>query len=361
MGFTKEDTKAIKGIAIIFMIYHHLFAFPERAGGEWQSLFMIGGEPVAYLLGDFGKICVAVFMFLAGYGTWVSCAGKDNVVGIIKEKIKRMYFTYWKVFFLFVPICMIVGVPKVSKDIGLLLKNLLGIRITYVGEWWFFQSYILLLVLFPLLQKILHSNKQAFFVDAVVISCIWITVHWVIPFIPTGEDSCLRVLAVSEFAEPLTLLLNQLPAFLAGCFFAKYDVFSALKKKYVGNYLNAFGALAVLLAVFIMRSNMGQLWDFVFAPVFVACFMVLMNTKGVKWLHGLMQKLGNHSTIIWLTHTIYCYLLIPKVIYAPRYSLLIAVFLLVLCCLTSIVMNLLYKGLGKIGTVLYAKFEFAEK
>ncbi len=361
MGFTKEDTKAIKGIAIIFMLYHHLFAFPERAGGEWQSLFMIGGEQVAYLLGNFGKICVAVFMFLAGYGTWASCAGKEDITDIIKGKIKRLYITYWKVFFLFIPICMIVGVPKVSKDIVFLLKNVLGIRITYVGEWWFLQAYILLLVLFPLLKKVLRSNKQAFFVDAVVISGIWITIHWVVPFIPTGEDSCLRVLAVSEFAEPLTMLREQLPTFLAGCFFAKYDVLSALKKRFVGNYLLTIGAMVVLCAIFFMRNNMGPLWDFVFAPVFVACCMVLLNTKGVKWLHGLMQKLGNHSTNIWLTHTIYCYLLIPKVIYAPRYSLLIAAFLLVLCCLTSMVMNLLYKGLGKLGTFLYAKFEFGEK
>lgn len=33
--FTKEDTKVIKGIAIILMLTHHLWGFPDRiAGGE---------------------------------------------------------------------------------------------------------------------------------------------------------------------------------------------------------------------------------------------------------------------------------------------------------------------------------------
>ncbi len=361
MGFSKEDTKAIKGIAIVFMIYHHLFAFPERAGRTWQSLFSLSGEPIAYWIGDFGKICVAVFMFLAGYGTWVSCEGKENTVGIIKEKIKRLYFTYWKVFFLFIPICMIAGVPKVSRDIGLFIKNLLGIRITYVGEWWFFQAYILLLILFPLIRQILRRKENMFFANAVAISCIWIVVHWVVPAIPTQGDSCLRLLATSEFAEPLTFMINQLPIFLAGCFFAKYDVLAAVKKKFVGNYLCSVGAAAILCIVFFMRRNMGSFWDFVFAPVVIGSCTVLLHTRGLKWFYVFLQKLGNESTIIWLTHTIYCYLLIPKVIYAPRFSVLIAVWLLVLSCLTSIIIKKLYKGLGKIGSALYRKFDFEEK
>ena len=30
MGFSRDDTKMVKGFAIILMLYHHLFAFPNR-------------------------------------------------------------------------------------------------------------------------------------------------------------------------------------------------------------------------------------------------------------------------------------------------------------------------------------------
>ena len=40
--FSREDTKAIKGIAVVLMLFHHLVAFPERfpAGFEgFQTLW----------------------------------------------------------------------------------------------------------------------------------------------------------------------------------------------------------------------------------------------------------------------------------------------------------------------------------
>lgn len=29
-GFTRDDTKAVKGIALVLMLFHHLAAFPDR-------------------------------------------------------------------------------------------------------------------------------------------------------------------------------------------------------------------------------------------------------------------------------------------------------------------------------------------
>lgn len=32
--YSRKDTKIIKGIAIVLMLMHHLWAFPERIGGH---------------------------------------------------------------------------------------------------------------------------------------------------------------------------------------------------------------------------------------------------------------------------------------------------------------------------------------
>ena len=41
--FTKKHTDIAKGIAILLMVYHHLFVIPERIGGNYVSLLRFGG------------------------------------------------------------------------------------------------------------------------------------------------------------------------------------------------------------------------------------------------------------------------------------------------------------------------------
>lgn len=66
MNFSRNDTKVIKGVAICLMLYHHLFAFPDRIAQDlvYFSAFDIGSSSAAYLIGNFGQICVCVFFML---------------------------------------------------------------------------------------------------------------------------------------------------------------------------------------------------------------------------------------------------------------------------------------------------------
>lgn len=51
-----NETNAIKGIAIIAMLVHHLFyEYPEYGESTYQLALI-------------GKVCVAMFLFLSGYG-----------------------------------------------------------------------------------------------------------------------------------------------------------------------------------------------------------------------------------------------------------------------------------------------------
>lgn len=74
--FTRNDTKVVKGIAIILMLMHHLWAFPERLPTNMQiNIFNIKLNDIDLLqqIGMFGKICVPIFMFLGGYGLYKKC------------------------------------------------------------------------------------------------------------------------------------------------------------------------------------------------------------------------------------------------------------------------------------------------
>lgn len=74
---TKNDSLILKGVAILFMLWHHLF---------WNDSFRlfytaigltISGEPIEQRL---GRLCdpVALFVFLSGYGLYKSYAQRQH-------------------------------------------------------------------------------------------------------------------------------------------------------------------------------------------------------------------------------------------------------------------------------------------
>ena len=71
MKFDKNDTLAIKGIAIMFMIQHHGFLSPDRFEGLTVS-FTPFSQTFIVTISNFLKICVGMYVFLSGYGLTVS-------------------------------------------------------------------------------------------------------------------------------------------------------------------------------------------------------------------------------------------------------------------------------------------------
>ena len=65
--FTKDDTYKIKAIAIMLMLYHHLFCFIDRINIsrdiKYIPLIKYNNFDSAYFISIFGKICVAIFIF----------------------------------------------------------------------------------------------------------------------------------------------------------------------------------------------------------------------------------------------------------------------------------------------------------
>ena len=108
-----NDTIAMKAIAILFMLMHHLWAFPDRiAGGPLENILQFSNFPLTVHIGVFGKICVSIFFFLGGYGLYKKYFGKRYNLA---ERLKKLYFAYWKIFVIFVPIGFIFFWRFISK------------------------------------------------------------------------------------------------------------------------------------------------------------------------------------------------------------------------------------------------------
>ncbi len=106
--FSREDTRAIKGIAVVMMLMHHLIAFPARypVGFEGFKLLLEPFVEEGYLatLGLNVRLCVAVFFFLGGYGLYKRReAGKFSLM----DSVIALFKSYWKVFIIFIPIAFI--------------------------------------------------------------------------------------------------------------------------------------------------------------------------------------------------------------------------------------------------------------
>lgn len=321
--FTKQHTLLAKGIAIILMLVHHLFAFPDRIRFPYIGFFHI-----EQYIAEFGKLCVAIFLFLSGVGLYYSLRG-NKVENILKsvDKVKNMYINYWIVFLLFVPIGF--WIFDVKFNLTELVTNFLGIQSTYDAEWWFFRTYIALLITYPFISVKFSNNKWIAFFQS-FLGFIFGQVLKLV-FKKLGANDIIT--------DPFISILIWSSCFYIGVFFAKFNIFQMIKnifKKYRMD--NRISNIAIILAIILLRKFIpgGSGRDALLSPIFVICFTNIVYKSRIE---KVLTLLGKHSNNMWLCHTFYCYYYFQNVIFYPKFSLLIVLFLIIVSLATSYVIN----------------------
>ena len=89
MQFSKKDTALVKGIAILMMLFHHCFESTGRYAGYEMNFFPLT-ESQTVTIASFFKICVALFVFLSGYGIAKSLE-RTPQDGYIKQIRRRCF------------------------------------------------------------------------------------------------------------------------------------------------------------------------------------------------------------------------------------------------------------------------------
>ncbi|MBQ8341608.1 MAG: acyltransferase [Clostridia bacterium] len=359
MGFSKQDTKCIKALAVMLMLYHHLFAFSDRVPeGGFRSFFAVNGSEAAVYVGVFGKLCVALFLFLGGYGTYLSYSKKQNGGEAMLGRVGRLYLDYWKVFFVFIPICLLLEVPLVSPDGRVFFENLLGIRITYNGEWWFFTPYVALLLLYPLLHRLLQ-RRPGLCVELLLVCLLAASLREILPWV-MGRDWAASFVK-TYFWRFVRRVPELLPAFLMGCIFAKHDLLSRIKAACADRYWTCVPALGAVACLFYLWMQLGDAYgcdyDYLLAPIFTAAMAILLNMKGISFFKKGLAFIGEKSTGIWLIHSFWCYSLTPRMIYAPRFSFFIFLWLLAISLTCAVLLDLAWHYAGWGMGLLLRKME----
>lgn len=320
--FTKKHTQIVKGIAIILMLMHHLFAYPERLNYKYIGLLNI-----EQYIGEFGKICVAMFLFLSGFGVYYSLCKTD----IIKEnfykcirKMKLIYINYWIVFLLFIPIGFLIF--NVKFNWSELILNFLGVKSTYNYEWWFFRIYIILLISSPIFINKISNKKFVAFIEI---------------FLGFILSKILMVIDVgnSYILDEIINLLIWTPCFYMGVYFAKFDMFNHLKqlfKKFKLDNKIVYLIISLLIICFNNHIPGGTGRDALVTPIFIICIINIFHDSKVC---SLLTHLGKHSNNMWLVHSFFCYYYFQRILFLPRFSVLILLLLIVISLFTSYIIN----------------------
>lgn len=348
MEFSKRDTKIIKGVAICLMLYHHLFAYPNKVldGNVFISLYTFGETTLSTYIGQFGRICLPMFVFLSGYGTYLSSKRSEDVQSVVFRQMLGLYKSFWKVFFVFVPISILFFGIRPAPVQRELIYNFLGLSYSFNKEWWFIAPYVLLLLVFPAVKSFIERKNAGLYSDLFIIVLFNAFVQYVLPELM--ELGVFSSVSESVFWEHIRVMLGLLPGFALGCVFARYGLLNEVKSRFAGRLVWCLAALAGMAALFYIHLYNYMFYDFINTALFIVCIVILLPTWPGRIAGRVFEILGEESTFMWLTHSFFCYYWCQKLVFAPRYSIVIFLWLLALSFASAKLLGLLYRGLGAV-------------
>lgn len=70
-----KDSQIVKGIAILMMLFHHLFALKKLT--QFNVTNLIVDQTVTTAISGFFKVCVFLFVFVSAYGISIQLSKSD--------------------------------------------------------------------------------------------------------------------------------------------------------------------------------------------------------------------------------------------------------------------------------------------
>lgn len=356
-GITKRQSAMLQGIAILMMVYHHLFSYAE----SYESLLPFMQVETAREIAWFCKICVGIFAFVSGYGMYyvLSTHRQERFFGdfaaeyrCVLVRILRLYGKLWLVLVIFKGIdFLILGQPFVLRELP---GNLTALNPTYNGAWWYVEQYAKMLLVLPFLDLLLtrytlptEKKKKSFFYGGLILlgaAVILVGLLWWKPL----WELLFTVAKSMRISFLLILIMGYLTAR-----FALYQHLDAWLRR-IGGWLPIVVSVVLVLCVIAVRVQLATdasyaEMDFLLTPLLIYGMLTLL-----AYVHPLCSFLvwwGHQSTYIWLIHVFFydwlCHILQPLI------RLDIWMYLAVL--LASAAASILLKGIGSLARRVYQK------
>ena len=339
MDITKDDSKVLKGVAILGMLMLHLFCRTENL--PYTPLFWGGDTPLIYYFGLFGDICVSIYCFISGYAHYMQ-SSDPLVVKRRWNHLLRFMIIYWVIVILFSVIGFLTHNKSVPGNIAEFILNFITIKNSYDGAWWYANTYIILVALQPLSYRFVKKFPA---VLAIVAAFIFYNIGYGIRFWGWGES---EYTVVSWMISHLGLFGTSFFPYVIGMLFCKKQLirkFRELSMK-LSNALLCAIALVTLVGMKFMHGIFRSLYVAVITATVTICLVCICPLP--KWTRSTLKYIGSHSTNIWLTHMFFYMSFFNGFAFRAKYPILVLLLLLVASLATSYVVNFISKPILKL-------------
>lgn len=308
--FTKEQTAIIKGLAILFIIFHNFFHWMEPVDSMENEFFFnldhvkvflrsLVDSPQDFIniifsyLGHYG---VQIFIFISGYGLTRSFLAKERTWGCFMiDRLKKLYplLLIGIVIFILFKITMSYAIPTPAEWKSMIYKLLFihlfipGETMMLCGPWWFFGLIIQLYIFFPLLYKAI--SKYGFKAFATISVASYLFVYY--------------ALNNWKLTGGLTVMQHCAAHFPEFCL----GIYLGMKKNLKPNVW----AFLLALTTFISGNFLVELFPLTFLSItyiFVYIFIVAArrNPKP-NAMRRIIVYIGNISMMLFITHGMFRY------------------------------------------------------
>ena len=346
--FPKESTEIAKGLAILLMLFYHLFS------NAYDNVLMkVNYSPLSedlfLMLAKFGNICVSVFVFLTAYGISVNLFRKENLnlTEAYKGTLKRagkLYLNFFLVFavanllwFRYFDYALLYGGGK--QGVLAFLADALSISHffgtpTLNMTWWYMSVAYTLVFIVPLLTVLCKKTGHPF-----------LGVAFLIPFLFPVENDIARYFFVMAL----------------GIYVAYTNLFEIILNSKVPFAIRTIIEICfVAFSVFARENEFVQSNLLYLTDAFFAFGIILLSGDVIAAIPGVRKVfafLGKHSMNMYFTHTFFYLILYRDYIFRFRYAGI--TFLLLVA--VSLAFSVLLEALKKLIVFLAGKLSRRSK
>ena len=326
----KSVSLQLKGVAILLMLFLHLFNQIDLVNRCDIAIYFWNGKPLVNALSRVAAFCVPIYLFLSGYGLSYIYDRNDGHMGV-GRRLWRLYVNYWVVLVLFVGLGAFVRPERYPADVLTFVLNAVGWWHNYNNEWRFLFPYVVLVVAAPVLLRGAMSGGYVSII--VALTLLYFGVYAADKAWGGAFDACYPL-------QQLRQLVYCLYPFMFGAVFRQQNLVERFRVWLDGRVQPSRRVpllLLVLLALVLLRMSLGPS---IINPLFVLPFILIFNVLPLhRGLASFLQYMGGHSTNMWLCHSFFCYYLFQDFIYGLCYPLLMYVVLIAVSLASSYVIR----------------------
>lgn len=312
ISISKDQSLRLKGIAILMMLFLHLFNRMSLVQ-QCECFLYVGEVPLVNWLSRAANP-VWLYLFLSGYGYSVRRKSLKDVC----NTISNIYIHWWVVLLLAFPIGHWINPTKFNLlDIW---GNLLAWNPTYNSELWFLFPFVLLILCQTMIFRMrerMGNKYYSLLVLIVYLFCLFI-------FSVYGEDT------VKEYSRFLWILLMVAYMFVPFSIGILLQISSVSRQLLSIKYqISNISLLLLLVLIIIVKCTLsGGIWGVMYQIPYFLCFVILCaNIKYIGVVGNMLMRLGKHSLSMWFIHSFFCYHIFSNQLYALKFPLLIYVVL----------------------------------